>query len=178
VTAGGAGGSPTGGSGGAGGGKVDAGSIVGTGGVAASGGSSGGSGGTNGSGGSTASCPLTKPTNGTSCDPRLTNCWYEDCRGSGRTHAYCSGGSWAVTTGECTPVNCVGYDNPGTTTCDPGQICVAPWQEEPFCASHACGTGPITRDCVSGTVGVCYFEYSSVSEGIVLSCCPGGGTAC
>ena len=185
---GGAGGIATGGSGGAAGGA--GGSGGGSGGVVQSGGRSG-SGGTIGSGGSSAaSCPQVAPADGAGCDSGKDGpCYCEDCSGSGRTIAECASGSWQVSNGPCTPITCYDYryawshdDAVPSVACPAGQVCLAVFGKAPTCVTHTCGTGPVTWQCVPGanpgTSGWCWFRDSSITAGIIVQCCPNGGTSC
>jgi hypothetical protein len=161
--------------GGTGGGK-DA-SFGGIGGVSMTGGAAGGRGGTIGAGGSSASgCPQAAPTNGAVCNQE-DHCFYEDCATSGRTVASCSGKSWQVTTGACTPFSCYGVPDGVQITCPQGQICLAPFGKDPVCVSQTCGTGPLMAECVSGAAGFCQIN-GSAAAGITLFCCPYAGTGC
>jgi hypothetical protein len=120
-------------------------------------------------------CPQTAPSNASACGPVDFSCFYEDCAGAGRTQAACTTGKWTVQTAACTTTACAGGGiTPGTLTCDIGKICVrttgggGAYVITPSCATNACGTGPITTQCIQGLSGSC-FANTSLS-GVQVSC--------
>jgi hypothetical protein len=112
-------------------------------------------------------CPPAPPANGATCGPLSQTCYYEDCAGSGRTVATCTARAWQVTTGTCASVYCEpNPDSPSALSCPAGTVCVITTRRggalivTPMCVDHACGTGPITPDCVPSLDGTCTTSYS------------------
>ena len=134
----GSGGAATGGAGGTGGGGRS-----GSGGVA-----TGGAGGTGGSSTQAPQCPAAPP-GASACAPEGLWCAYDACPAAGRTTAYCSNGTWSVTTGACGMVRC--YDQYLSAYCNSGEICTVAitGARQAGCLANSCGTGPLTLDCLS-----------------------------
>ncbi len=162
---------------GGGGGRADA-AMSGTGGVILDGGWGGGRGGTLGAGGATGSpCPATPPTNGAACSAFVETCYYEECAGRGRTLADCPLGVWRVSTGPCSSQVCTRLAGGLSVTCAAGEICLGWCGSDARCTTHTCGTGPLSKECISGATGYCTLS-GSVSDGMRLQCQSSPGTGC
>lgn len=167
------------GGGGASGGSVG---TAGSGGTAGGGGTGGaGAGGASGgsAGGAPApACPATPPTAASACASNGRACFYEDCAGTGRTAATCSNGSWAVQTGACAAVHCIGL--PGSMSCASGQVCSVSESGtiSGMCVQSTCGKGPITCACANASCASCSVA-GNVQQGVTVTCnnCPQGGCA-
>jgi hypothetical protein len=125
-----------------------------------------------------ATCPQTPPGNNTACGSTSLACFYDNCPSTGRTQAICSGVNWAVQTGSCGTVSCVGYGYPGVMTCPSGQVCLITESGAIMarCVSNGCGQGPVTDQCISGAIG-CSMGFS-LTSGVTMTCnaCPPGTT--
>ncbi len=165
------------GSAGAGTGGTRAGGAAATGGAGGTGGSSGsggvatgGGGGTGGSSTQAPQCPAAPP-GASACAPEGLWCAYDACPAAGRTTAYCSNGTWSVTTGACGMVTC--FDQYLSTSCDSGEICTVAitGARMASCIANSCGTGPLTLDCLSyyWISASCYLT-GGVTQGFTVYC--------
>jgi hypothetical protein len=160
----------------AGGASAGAPSAAGSGGkgLAGAGSASGGSGG----GTLATACPATPPSAASSCALTGQACLYEDCAGAGRTAATCNNGSWAVQTGVCGAVQCIGL--PGSMSCASGQVCSVSESGtiSGMCVQSTCGTGPVTCECAHASCVNCSIA-GNVQQGVTVTCnnCPQGGCA-
>ena len=125
----------------------------------------------------TPACPQTAPASGSSCGSTSMSCFYDNCPGTGRTQATCTGGTWSVQTAACGNVSCLG--SPAVTTCPSGQLCliVESGTIGVMCVNNACGQGPISPACASGLAG-CVVN-ATLNGGVTITCnqCPQGGCA-
>jgi len=128
-----------------------------------------------GTGGATPAprCPEAAPAPASSCSSGGQECYYEDCAGSGRTLATCTGGAWSVETGACATVRCSA--SPISMSCASGQICVVleGGAVIAMCAPNPCGQGPLDADCLPAQYATCSVQ-KSIADGVTIICntCP------
>ncbi|MBN2573983.1 MAG: hypothetical protein JXP73_05400 [Deltaproteobacteria bacterium] len=120
-------------------------------------------------------CPQAPPKDETTCGPVDHTCYYEDCAGAGRTLATCSAGAWTVQSAACSAFACQADDvAPDGLTCPAGMVCVITTHSggalivTPMCVEHACGTGPLTAQCMPSLDGTCTASYSL--SGAIVQC--------
>lgn len=120
-------------------------------------------------------CPAAPPTQGATCGAASLSCFYDQCPGSGRTQATCTGGTWSVQTAACGAFTCAGYPNTAFT-CASGKVCVvtAGGAISAGCADNGCGAGAVSAACITGAAGC---TMSTATGGVTFTCntCPQGG---
>jgi hypothetical protein len=120
-------------------------------------------------------CPSTPPAKDSTCVGQSV-CSYEDCPGTGHTQASCRSGKWAISSGSCGSVICLGVST--GTTCVSGQACLVRvgGTLSVSCIANPCGTGLVSADCSAATAGCT--PILSTSSGLTFYCdmCPGDGT--
>jgi hypothetical protein len=121
-------------------------------------------------------CPSTPPPDGSTCTGQ-TVCSYESCPGTGHTQASCRSGKWAVSTGACGEVACLGVST--GTTCASGQVCLvkAGGALLVSCIDNPCAPGLVSADCSTVTAGCT--PIFSTTGGLTYYCntCPTGTCA-
>ncbi len=120
-------------------------------------------------------CPLAEPADGEACTVVGAECVYERCASGGVVRAACAAGDggaghWSATTTPCG--SCNGSACTGNTVCmerQGGALITS-------CASHGCGTGPLSCDCLCGAGVECTIERYA-GTGPIYGCRAGCGAS-
>ena len=109
-------------------------------------------------------CPFVAPTNGSPCSSPGASCFYDNCPGTGRTQATCTGGTWTAQTATCSSVSCVG------TSCPSGQLCLIMEGGARIvqCVNNVCGQGPVAPECGTSP-GSCSVN-ATLTGGVTITC--------
>jgi hypothetical protein len=118
-------------------------------------------------------CPYAPPKDGTYCGTATFTCYYEDCAGAGRTVATCASQAWQAESAACDSFACQAEGaNAEPLTCAAGEVCMltrnTSFTWTAACVEHACGTGPMSTDCLNGLGDSCSAEYKL--SGVVVTC--------
>jgi hypothetical protein len=122
-------------------------------------------------------CPGEPPVANSPCpgEAASASCFYQECAGTGRTHATCSDGAWSVVSSPCSAFAC--SNGSGSVECGLDQFCIDPIAgdpQPPYCADNECGDGVVGADCACGTPS----ESASAEGGIILNCSTCGQPVC
>lgn len=130
----------------------------------------GGGGGAAGDGGKCMP-PKMVPVSGSDCSTSCKLVAYEDCAGAGLVQAAC-GGQWFLIEQKCGNHKCQDPAFNGQS-CGTGMVCALQQggARIPECRPHACGTGPITCDCLADVCPGC--QQTGVLD-FTCNTCPAG----
>jgi hypothetical protein len=115
--------------------------------------------------------PQTVPVSGSDCSAACKLVAYEDCDGAGLVQAAC-GGEWFLIEQTCGSHKCLDPAFDGQS-CGAGMVCTLQQggAQIPECRPHACGTGPITCDCLADVCPGC--QQTGVLD-FTCNTCPAG----